>query len=102
MWLENVRSAWVPTQSLLLLASISSFCLAICGMPILISLATVTGISHIVVYIESWQYIAEPEVRMDRKVIWNTFGFQMIWIFGVSCCWLVGWSAAAIRSSLLY
>ena len=92
MWLEDVRSAWVPTQSLMILVSSSSFSLGLLHWNFLLSLALIGGLGYLVVLCEDMSEI--EEVRVDRRVLWGTFGFQLIWVFGIMCCYSFGLAVA--------
>lgn len=100
MWLEPVRSIWVPTSSLIFLVASASFSCAIVGgsiVGLLPTLILTQLIGHTVVWLEGRTRfgIQEEEIRIDRTAIWGSLGFQMVWTFGIALCYGLGWALAA-------
>ena len=98
MWLEPVRSIWVPTSSLMLLAASVSFSCAVVGdIGLLTTLILTQATGHAVVWLEGrTQFgIDEDEIRIDRTAIWGSLGFQIVWIFGITVSYGLGWAVAA-------
>mmetsp|Transcript_32888 Transcript_32888/g.48661 ORF Transcript_32888/g.48661 Transcript_32888/m.48661 type:complete len:98 (-) Transcript_32888:423-716(-) len=87
MWLEEVRSAWVPTQELILLIGGTAF-----AAGLLFSepwcIVVVTILSHCLVWCEDQNY--EDEIRSDRAVFWRSLAFQIVVMMCSALCWVFG------------
>ena len=99
MWLEPVRSIWVPTSSLMLLAASVSFSCAVVGdIGLLTTLILTQLIAHAVVWLEGrtgTQFgLDEDEIRIDRTAIWGSLGFQIVWTIGIAVSYGGGWAVA--------
>ena len=97
MWLEPVRSIWVPTSSLMVLVASVSFSCAIGDIGPQTTLILTQAIGHAVVWLEGrTQFgIDEDEIRIDRTAIWGSLGFQIVWTFGITVSYGLGWAVAA-------
>ena len=95
MWLEPVRSIWVPTSSLMMLVAAASFVFAVVGgLGLLSTLILAQLLGHAVVWLEGhWRFGTEDEeIRIDRTVLWGSPGFQLVWTSGISVCYGLGWA----------
>ena len=88
MWLEEVRSAWVPTQQLMLLIGCTAFSLGSFSANATTSLCSVAVLSHLVVRYEDHSY--DKEVRADRAVYWRSLAFQLVLLMCSAVCWALG------------
>mmetsp|Transcript_18468 Transcript_18468/g.26061 ORF Transcript_18468/g.26061 Transcript_18468/m.26061 type:complete len:111 (+) Transcript_18468:47-379(+) len=104
MWLEDVRSAWVPTQSLMMVVALPSFSLGAFGVSLISSLCIVSGLGHLLVKFEDlilrYDNDDTEEVKQDRRVLWGSLGFQMVWCIGLACCWIIGWGMGTAANQL--
>ena len=76
------------------LVASTAFILGISQCDCFLSLALVSGLGHLAVLCEDMGAI--EEVRIDRRVVWGTIGFQVVWIIGVACCYSLGRAVAAM------
>ena len=98
MWLEPVRSIWVLTSNLMVLVASLCFSCAIVGeIGLLPTLILTQLIGHAVVWFEGLTKfgIGEEEIRIDRTAIWGSLGFQIVWTFGITVFYGLGWAVAA-------
>ena len=108
MWLEEVRSAWVPTQALLSLVGGAALALGATASSCLLaasasaaaalppSLGLVALLAHLAVFGEDLRH--DAETRRDRRVFWRSPPFQLLLMLGAAACWLVGRAFGALLS----
>ena len=95
MWLEPVRSIWVPTSSLMMLVAAASFVFAVVGGLGLLSTLIIAQVpGQAVVWLEGhWRFgTKDEEIRIDRTALWGSLGFQLVCTFGISVCYGLGWA----------
>mmetsp|Transcript_17309 Transcript_17309/g.26215 ORF Transcript_17309/g.26215 Transcript_17309/m.26215 type:complete len:107 (+) Transcript_17309:111-431(+) len=89
MWLEEIRSAWVPTQELMILIGGTAFVFGLFSEAwFFVSMLVVTSLSQFVVWLEDRTY--NDETQFDRAVYWRSLPFQIIVMICSATCWVLG------------